>query len=134
LFIVQQNNQSKETIPTNPLDSIPFDQFPTEDEPLSGPFKVPTEGQALSGPFKVPSDVLKKHCFYGNCTRDLVIVPLKPNIIGQHLYYNSIRKNSKESAADKSKNEIKEKRKPTVSKNTKPKQQVIKNYEHSVKV
>jgi len=114
LFIVQQNNPSAETIPTNPIDIVPFDQFPNE-------------GQALSGPFKVPSDVLKKHCFYGNCTRDLVIVPLKSNNIGQKLYYSNIEKNSKESSADKSKNEIKEKRKPTVSKNTKPKQQVIKN-------
>jgi len=121
LFIVQQNNQSAETIPTNPIDIVPFDQFPNE-------------GQALSGPFKVPSDVLKKHCFYGNCTRDLVIVPLKPNNIGQKLYYSNFGENSKQSAADNSKNEIKEKRKPTVNKNTKPKQQVTKNCWHCIKV
>lgn len=121
MFIVQQNNQSAESIPTNPIDIVPFDQFPNE-------------GQALSGPFKVPSDVLKKHCFYGNCTRDLVIVPLKPNNIGQKLYYSNNEENSKQSAADKSKNEIKEKRKPTVNKNTKPKQQVIKNRWHCMRV
>lgn len=113
LFIVQQNNQFEENIPTNPTDIEPFDQFPNE-------------GQALSGPFKVPSDVLKKHCFYGNFTRDLVIVPLEPNNIGQKLYYCNSGENSKQSANDASKNEIKEKRKPTVNKNTKPKQQVIK--------
>jgi len=121
LFIVQQNNQSAETIPTNPIDIVSFDQFPSE-------------GQALSGPFKVPSDVLKKHCFYGNCTRDLVIVPLKPNNIGQKLYYSNNEENSKQNAADKNINEIKEKRKPTVSKNTKPKQQVIKNCWHCMRV
>jgi hypothetical protein len=112
LFIVQQNNQSEETIYPNVIDIAPLDQ-------------IPNEGQALSGPFKVPSDVLKKHCFYGSCTRDLVIDPLKPNIIGQKLYYSSNGNESNQSAIDKSKNEIKEKRKPTVSKNSKPKQQVV---------
>lgn len=120
MFIVQQNNQPEGTLPTNPIDIVPFDQFPNE-------------GQALSGPFKVPSDVLKKHCFYGNCTRDLVIVPLKPNNIGHKLYYSNFGENSKESSIDKSKNEIKEKRKPTVSKNTKPKQQVMKNCWHCIR-
>lgn len=111
IMTLQQNNQSKETIPTNPIDIVPFDQFPNE-------------GQALRGPFKVPSDILKKHCFYGNCTRDLIIAPLKSNSIGQKLYYSSIGENLKQSATNKSKNEIKEKRKPTVNKNTKPKQQL----------
>ncbi|XP_060853067.1 atypical kinase COQ8B, mitochondrial [Rhopalosiphum padi] len=111
IMTLQQNNQSEETIYPNVIDIAPLDQ-------------IPNEGQALSGPFKVPSDVLKKHCFYGSCTRDLVIDPLKPNIIGQKLYYSSNGNESKQSATDKSKNEIKEKRKPTVSKNSKPKQQL----------
>ncbi|KAE9542936.1 hypothetical protein AGLY_002847 [Aphis glycines] len=111
IMTLQQNNQFEENIQTNPIDLIPLDQ-------------VPHEGQALNGPFKVPSDVLKKHCFYGSCTRDLVVDPLKPNIIGQKLYYSSIEEESKQKATDKSKNEMKEKRKPTVNKNTKPKQQL----------
>jgi len=77
---------------------------------------------------------LKKHCFYGNFTRDLVIVPLEPNNIGQKMYYSNSEENSKQSATDASKNEIKEKRKPTVNKNTKPKQQVIKNCWHCTQV
>jgi len=111
IMTLQQNNQSEETIQSNLIDIAPLDQ-------------IPNEGQALSGPFKVPSDVLKKHCFYGSCTRDLVIDPLKPNIIGQKLYYSSNGNESKQSATDKIKNEVKEKRKPTVSKNSKPKQQL----------
>lgn len=121
MFIVQQNNQSEETIPTNPVDIVPLDQFPNE-------------GQALSGPFKVPSDVMRKHCFHGNRTRDLIIVPLKPNIIGQKFHYSSIKDNLEQSTSDTSKNENKEKRKPTVNKNSKPKQQVIKNIWHCIRI
>ncbi|XP_025198773.1 atypical kinase COQ8B, mitochondrial [Melanaphis sacchari] len=110
IMTLQQNNQFEETIQTNSED-IPFDQ-------------IPYEGQALNGPFKVPSDALKKHYFYGSCTRDLVIDPLKLNIIGQKVYYSSNEEESKQSIIDKNKNEIKEKRKPTVNKNTKPKQQL----------
>lgn len=50
------------------------------------------------------------------------------------MYYSNSEENSKQSATDASKNEIKEKRKPTVNKNTKPKQQVIKNCWHCTQV
>lgn len=105
LFIVRQDNQSEDTLPVNPLDTLPFDQFPNE-------------GQPLNGPFKVPSNVLKKQYLYGNCTKDLIIVSSKMNIFKQQINYSSDRSNLL-------KNEVKEKRKPTVSKNSKPKQQVI---------
>lgn len=108
MFIVQQNNQPEETLPTNPLDIVPFDQFPNQ-------------GQALSGPFKVPSDISRKQYFYGNSTKDLVIDPLKNNILIQKMNYSNIENNS----TNVNQNVTKEKRKPTVSKNTKPKQQVI---------
>lgn len=108
MFIVQQNNQSEEALPTNPIDIEPFDQFPND-------------GQALNGPFKVPSDVSRKHYFHGNCTKDLVIYPYKNNIFKQKLNYSNIGKDSKNINIS----EVKEKRKPTVSKNSKPKQQVI---------
>lgn len=109
MFIVQQNNQSEESLSTNPIDIVPFDQFPTE-------------GQALSGPFKVPSDVSKKQYFYGNSTKDLVINPHKINVVKQKMNYSDIGNYS----TNVNKKEGNEKRKPTVSKNTKPKQQVIK--------
>jgi len=64
----------------------------------------------------------------------LVIVPLEPNNIGQKLYYSNSGENSKQSATNASKNEIKEKRKPTVNKNTKPKQQVIKKFWHCTRI
>lgn len=108
-FIVRQN-QPNETLPTDPVDVAPYDQFSTE-------------GQALSGPFKVPSDVLKKQNVYGNCSRHLIINPPKNNIALQKLNYSNNGSNVIE--IDESKNTLKEKRKPTVSKNTKPKQQVI---------
>lgn len=105
LFIVRQNNQSEDTLPVNPLDTLPFEHFPNE-------------GQPLNGPFKVPSDTLKKQYLYGNYTKDLIIVFPKMNTFKQKINYSSDRSNL-------SKGEIKEKRKPTVSKNSKPKQQVI---------
>lgn len=77
--------------------------------------QFPSEGQALSGPFKVPSDVLKKQYFFGNRTSDLVIELPKINILGQKMSFSS----------ENSSTQVKEKRKPTVSKNSKPKQQVI---------
>lgn len=89
------------------IQEIPQDQFPNE-------------GQALSGPFKVPSDVLKKHYIYGNCTRNLVIEPPKTNIVSQKMNYSD--------GNNSIKTEGKEKRKPTVNKNSKPKQQVIVKY------
>jgi len=110
LFIVRQDNQSEENLPTNFVGTVPIDQFPNE-------------GQALNGPFKVPSDVLKKHYFYGNCTRDLVIEPVVTNTFGQKMSYCSTASNS--SGVNENKSEVKEKRKPIVKKNSKPKQQVI---------
>lgn len=104
MFIVRQNNQSEESIHTNNLvDIMPEHQFSNE-------------GQALSGPFKVPSDVLKKQHFYGNSTRDLVIESSKINILKQKMSFSSNENSS---------TQVKEKRKPTVNKNSKPKQQVI---------
>lgn len=105
LFIVRQDNQSKDISPVNPLDTLPFDQ-------------LPNEGQPLNGPFKVPSNVLKKQYLYGNRTNDLTIVSSKMNIFKQKINYSNNKSNLL-------KNDIKEKRKPTVSKNSKPKQQVI---------
>jgi len=64
----------------------------------------------------------------------LVIVPLEPNNIGQKMYYSNFEENSKQSTTVASKNEIKEKRKPTVNKNTKPKQQVIKNCWYCIQI
>lgn len=63
---------------------------------------------------------MKKQYFYGNYSRHLVIDPPNTNIVRQKINYSS---NGNE--VDESKNVIKEKRKPTVSKNSKPKQQVI---------
>lgn len=105
MFIVRQNNQSEENLPPNPLDTVPYDQFPNE-------------GQALSGPFKVPSDVLKKQYLFGNGTKDLIILSSKTNSIAQKIKYSNDGSSSSE-------NEVKEKRKPTVKKNSKAKQQVI---------
>lgn len=68
---------------------------------------------------------MKKQHFYGNCSRHLIIDPPKTNIATQTLKYSSNVNNVPGSNIDESKNAIKEKRKPTVSKNTKPKQQVI---------
>lgn len=81
------------------MDIVPNDQFPNE-------------GQGLTGPFKVPSNILKKQYFYGKCTSQLTIEPLTYKINEQKMNYSNNEKN------------VKEKRKPTVSKNTKPKQQV----------
>lgn len=105
LFIVRQDNQSEDTSSVNPLDTLPLDQFSNE-------------GQPLNGPFKVPSNVLKKQYLFGNRTKDLTIVSSKMNIFKQKINYSNDKSNLL-------KNEIKEKRKPTVSKNSKPKQQVI---------
>ncbi|VVC43596.1 Protein kinase-like domain,UbiB domain, ADCK3-like,UbiB domain [Cinara cedri] len=101
IMTIRQDQQfdSKEFTPTNPVDIIPYDQFPSE-------------GQGLTGPLKVPSGVLKKQYFYGKCTSQLVIDPLIPKTIIHQMNYSSNEKNSKG------------KRKPTVSKNTKPKQQL----------
>lgn len=87
--------------------------------------QFPNEGQALSGPFKVPSNVLKKQYFYGNVTKDLVIEPLKINTFGQKISYRNTGSNTASSGANEIKSEVKEKRKPIVRKNSKPKQQVI---------
>lgn len=115
LFIVRQDNQSEENLPNNLDIQQHFDQFPSE-------------GQPFTGPFKVPNDVLKKQYAYGNQSRDLVIKP-PINIFGQNINYST---NGDHLGIDKSKNQVKEKRKPTVSKNSKPKQQVIKNYLRSL--
>lgn len=103
MFIVRQNNHFEESLPENPPDSVSYDQFPNE-------------GQALSGPFKVPSDVRKKQYHFGNGTRDLIITSKTINIVQKIKYSN-------ESGLPKI--VVKEKRKPTVNKNSKPKQQVI---------
>lgn len=106
---MRQNNQPEEIISNSIVDVVSFDQSPNE-------------GQALSGPFKVPNNILKKQYFYGYCTRDLVINPNITNIIEQKTNFSSIGNNSIQNGIDKNKNE---KRKPTVSKNSKPRQQVI---------
>lgn len=87
--------------------------------------RLPNEGQAMNGPFNVPSNGLKKQYCYGNRTRDLVIHHSKTNIMGQKMNYSNVEKNSVQNTVGERKNEVKEKRKPTVSKNSKPKQQVI---------
>lgn len=106
MFIVRQNDQNEESWSTNSdvMNMPPDHQFPNE-------------GAALSGPFKVPNNILKKQYFYGNCTRNLVIEPLKTNIVRQNMNYSDINNSIK--------TEGKEKRKPTVNKNSKPKQLVI---------
>lgn len=97
---MRQDQQYKETVPTNPVDIVPYDKYPSE-------------GQGLTGPFKVPSDVLKKQYFYGKCTSQLIVDPPTTRKINeQKMNFSNSEKNNKE------------KRKPTVSKNTKPKQQV----------
>lgn len=103
--VVRQDNQSETSLPSNSIDTIPFDQFPNE-------------GQALSGPFKVPSDVLRKQSLFGNCTKNLIIDPPKVNILEQKRNYSCDGNNPPKVS-------IKEKRKPTVNKNSKPMQQVI---------
>lgn len=112
MFIVRQDNQSEETLPINLVNTKPFDQFSNEGKPLNGPFKV-------------PSDVLKKHYSYGNRTRDLIIEPLQTNMFKQKMDYCNIGNTSMTIEVDKNKSEVKEKRKPIVKKNSKPKQQVI---------
>lgn len=68
---------------------------------------------------------MKKKYFFGSCSRNLVIHPPKINTIRHQINYSNTGKTDQQSGIDNSKNEIREKRKPTVSKNTKPKQQVI---------
>lgn len=97
MVAVRQDQQYKEPLSTDPVDIVPYNQ-------------LSSEGQGLAGPFKVPSDVLKKQYFYGKCTSQLIIDPLTSQRIKLKMNYSSDEKN------------VKEKRKPTVSKNTKPKQ------------